>query len=78
MRLLCRRFLLYLSTPSEAPSAAQDLQPALEALVNMRELSNGAAPCSASDGEEQRASDSRPKALLVAYYTRVCSPVIPL
>ncbi|BDA41276.1 Rab proteins geranylgeranyltransferase component A 2 [Coccomyxa sp. Obi] len=65
------RYLLYLSTPSAAATAAQDLRPALEALVNVPNVDGSVTAASASQGEEQSHSDTRPNALLVAYYNRV-------
>ncbi|EIE25039.1 FAD/NAD(P)-binding domain-containing protein [Coccomyxa subellipsoidea C-169] len=71
--ILLTKFLLYLSTPSKAPTAAEDLRPSLEALVNMRGLSCGSASTSASSKEEPSAADFRPKALLAAYYNSAAS-----
>ncbi|CAL8462001.1 g1532 [Coccomyxa elongata] len=68
------RYLLYLSTPAAAATAAQDLRPALEALVNVHGVDCNVAATSTKQGEEQSGSDARPNALLSAYYNRVASP----
>ena len=68
---LCR-YLLYLSTPlAGAATAAETLRPALEALVNVPSADGSATAASAAQGEEQTHSETRPNALLVAYYNRV-------